>query len=118
MPVILGGVESKLLGFVYVFGGLWLFGFSLAFLEMYISKRKRPELIRKQRIEARDERNTLVRDKAGAKTLNYLLFMILISTVVYMWFDIPVEYVNLVWWILLTSCVLYFAHLYYYKQRL
>ena len=49
-PVILGGVESKILGYVYVWAGFGLFIFSIAFLEMHISKRRRPELLRKQQI--------------------------------------------------------------------
>ena len=75
VPAILEGVESRILGFVCVYAGMGLFGLSLGFLEMYISKRKRPELLRKQKIEAKDERNTIIRDKAGAKTLVYLLFI-------------------------------------------
>jgi len=73
---ILRGVESRILGFVCVYAGLGLFGLSLGFLEMCISKRKRPELLRKQKIEAKDERNTIIRDKAGAKTLSYLLLLL------------------------------------------
>ncbi len=118
MPVILGGVESKILGYVYVGSGLGLFTFSLVFLEMYISKRKRPELLRKQKIEAKDERNTIIRDKAGAKTLGYLWFMILISLLVFWWFDVELDYAQLIWWIMLINCIMYFAHLYYYKKRL
>ena len=117
-PAILGGVESKILGFVFVYGGMGLFVFSLAFLEMYISKIKRPDLLRKQKIEAKDERNIIIRDKAGAKTLSYLLFMIMISLVVFWWFDLELDYEQLIWWILLISIVIYFAHLYYYKKRL
>ncbi len=118
MPAILGGVESRILGFVFVYGGMGLFMFSLAFLEMYISKRKRPELLRKQKIEAKDERNTIIKDKAGAKTLGYLLFMILISATVFSWFDVELDYVQQIWWIMLISVILYFAHIYYYKKRL
>ncbi len=117
-PVILGGVESRLLGFVCVYGGMGLFALSLAFLEMYISRHKRPELLRKQRIEAKDERNTIIRDKAGAKTLSYLLFMILISSAVFSWFDIELDYVQLIWYIMLISVIIYFTHIYYYKKRL
>ncbi len=39
-PVMLGGVESKILGYVYVWAGIGIFFFSLIFLERYISKRK------------------------------------------------------------------------------
>jgi hypothetical protein len=82
-PAILGGVESRILGFIFIYGGMGLFVLSLALLEMYVSKRKRPELLRRQKIEAKDERNTIIRDKAGAKTLSYLLFIIMISGVVF-----------------------------------
>ncbi|MFH1382929.1 MAG: hypothetical protein ABIH70_08580, partial [Chloroflexota bacterium] len=118
MPAILGGIESRILGFVFVYGGMGLFILSLAFLKMYISKRKRPELLRKQKIEAEDERNTIIRDKAGAKTLSYLLFMILISLLVFSLFDMELDYTQLIWWIMLMSGVIYFAHIYYYKKRL
>lgn len=110
--------ESKILGFAGIYGGILLFGASLAFLEMYISKHKRAELLRKQRIEAKDERNTIIRDKAGAKTLSYLLFMLLISSAVFSWFDIEVSYVHLIWYIMLITTVLYFVHIDYYKRRL
>lgn len=117
-PAILRGVESRILGFVCVYAGMGLFGLSLGFLEMYISKRKRPELLRKQKIEAKDERNTIIRDKAGARTLCYLWFMIAISVLVFSWFDVELDYVQLIWWIMLISVILYFAHIYYYKKRL
>ena len=118
-PAILGGVESRILGFVCIYAGMGLFGLSLVFLEMYISKRKRPELLRKQKIEAKDERNTIIRDKAGARTFGYLCFMILISLLVFSWFDVELDYVQLIWWIMLISTtILYFAHIYYYKKRL
>lgn len=117
-PVLLGGVESKILGYIYVWAGIGIFMFSLVFLEMYISKRKRPELLRKQKIEAKDERNTIIRDKAGAKTLSYLLFMILISLLVFSWLDVELDYVRLIWWIMLISGIIYFAYIYYYKKRL
>ena len=117
-PAILGGVESRILGFIFVYGGMGLFALSLAFLEMYVSKRKRPELLRRQKIEAKDERNTIIRDKAGAKTLSYLLFIIMISGVVFWWFDVELDYEQLILGILLISFIVYFAHLYYYKKRL
>ncbi len=117
-PVILGGVESKILGYVYVWAGFGLFMFSLVFLEMYISKRKRPALLRRQKIEAKDERIIIAKDKAGARTLYYLWFMIIISAIVFSLFDVELDYVQLIWWIMLISVILYFAHIYYYKKRL
>lgn len=117
-PVILGGVESKILGYVYVWAGFGLFMFSLVFLEMYISKRKRPALLRRQKIEAKDERIIIAKDKAGARTLYYLWVMIAISVLVFSWFDVELDYVQLIWWIMLISFILYFAHIYYYKKRL
>ena len=116
-PAILGGVESRTLGFVCVLAGLGLFMFSLAFLEMYISKRKRPALLRRQKIEAKDERIIIAKDKAGARTL-YYLWLILISVTVFSLFDVELDYVLLVQWIMLISVTLYFAHIYYYKKRL
>jgi len=116
-PVILGGVESKILGYVYVWAGFGFFMFSLVFLEMYISKRKRPALLRRQKIEAKDERIIIAKDKAGARTLGYLWFMIIISTVL-LRLDVELDYVQLIWGIMLISVILYFAHLYYYKKRL
>ena len=116
-PVILGGVESKILGWVCVYAGFGIFLFSLASLETYISKRKRPELLRKQEIEAKDERNIIAKDKAGARTLYYLWFMIIISTV-FSRLYVGLDYVQLIWWILVISVILYFAHIYYYKKRL
>ena len=116
-PVILGGVESKILGYVYVWAGFGLFIFSLAFLEMYISKRKRPALLRRQKIEAKDERNTIIKDKAGARTL-YYLWLILISVTVFSLFDVELDYVLLMQWIMMISVILYFAHIYYYKKQL
>lgn len=118
MPVMLGGIESGILGFACVYGGMGIFIMCLALLETYISKRRRSGLLHMQQIEAKDERNIMIRDKAGAKTLSYLLFMLLISMVVFSWFDIGLDYVQFIWYILLMSCVLYFVHLYYYKQRL
>ncbi len=117
-PVILGGVESKILGYVYVWAGFGLFMFSLAFLEMYISKRKRPDLLRRLKIEAKDERIIIAKDKAGTRTLYYLWSMIMISWVVFSWFDVELDYALLMRSYLGISVILYFAHLYYYKKRL
>jgi|WetSurMetagenome_2_1015567.scaffolds.fasta_scaffold09254_9 hypothetical protein len=114
----MGGVESKILGFVCVYAGMGLFGLSLGFLEMYVSKRKRSELLRRQKIEAKDERNIIIRDKAGAKTLSYLLFMILISSAVFSWFDVELDYVQLIWWIIMITVIVYVVHIDYYKKRL
>ena len=118
MPAILGGIISRIPGLICVAAGLGLFTFSLGFLEKYISKRKRPELLRKQKIEAKDERNTIIRDKAGAKTLSYLLFMILISSAVFSWFDLELDYVQLIWWVMMITIIVYFVHIDYYKKRL
>ncbi|MFC1949583.1 hypothetical protein ACFLW0_05370 [Chloroflexota bacterium] len=117
-PAILGGAVSRIPGVVCAWSGLGLFMFSLGLLETYISKRKRPELFRKQKIEEKDERNTIIRDKAGARTLSYLLFMLLLSGLVYLWVDVEVDYSRLVLWIIMISGVVYFAHIYYYKKRL
>jgi hypothetical protein len=120
-PVILGGVESKILGWVCVYVGFGIFLFSLASLETYISKRKRPEVFRKAEIEAKDERNIIAKDKAGLRTLYYLWLMIFISVTsvkALSWFDVELDYVQLIWWIMVISVALYFAHLYYYKKRL
>ncbi len=117
-PAILGGVESRILGLICVYAGMVLFGLSLGLLEIYISKRRRPELLRKQQIEAKDERNTIIRDKAGAKTLFYLWFMILISVLLFSSFNVELDYMQLIWGIMLVSCILYFVHIFYYKKRL
>ncbi len=117
-PVMLGGVESKILGIVFISAGSGLFLFSLLFLEMYVSKRKRPELLRRQKIEAKDERIIIAKDKAGAKTLSYLWFMIIISWVVFSFFDVELDYALLMQSYIGISVILYFAHLYYYKKRL
>jgi hypothetical protein len=118
LPTILGGIESRTLAVVCLAAGLVLFTFSLGFLDRYVSKRKRPELLRQQKIEAKDERNTIIRDKAGAKTLIYLWWMIMISVGVFSWFDIQLDYLQLIWWIMLVSIAIYFVHIYYYKRRL
>jgi len=115
---ILRGLEFRILGLVGVVVGIGLLGLSLGLLERYVSKRKRPELLRNQKIEAKDERNTIIRDKAGAKTLSYLWFMILVSALVFSWFDVELDYVQLLLWIMMISTVIYFIHIDYYKKRL
>jgi hypothetical protein len=115
---ILRGLEFRILGLVGVVVGIGLLGLSLGLLERYVSKRKRPELLRNQKIEAKDERNTIIKDKAGAKTLSYLWFMILVSALVFSWFDVELDYVQLLLWIMMISTVIYFIHIDYYKKRL
>ncbi|MBN2240495.1 MAG: DUF2178 domain-containing protein [Dehalococcoidales bacterium] len=118
LPVIQGNSDSGVPGFLCFFAGTGIFLLSLASLERIISGRKRPGLLRRQRIEQKDERNTLIRDKAGARTLTILMFMIMISVIVYYWFDIGMDYMQLIWWILIANCVFYFGWTWYYKQRL
>lgn len=117
-PLILRDIESEILGFACFFTGLGLSFLSLILLDRYISKRRRPQVLRRQEIELKDERNSIIRDKAGAKALGYLWFMILISLCIYTWFDVEYDYVRLIFWILLINCIIYFAHSYYYKKHL
>ncbi len=119
MPAMLGGVESTTAGYAYLIAGLGLAGVSLALLERYISRLKRPDLVRRQEIEARDERNTIIRDKAAARTLGYLVFVMLTSAGVSVWLDVEFDFEQWLLWIAVPIIlVLYYAHIYYYKKRL
>ncbi len=119
MPAMLGGVESKVVGYAYVIAGLGLAGVSLVLLVKYIEKVKRPDLLRKQEIEARDERNTIIRDKAAARTLNYLLVIMFVSAGASSWFDVEFDFWQWLAWIAVPIVfIVYYAHIYYYRKRL
>ncbi len=119
MPAMLGGVESTTAGYAYLIAGLGLAGVSLVLLVKYIEKVKRPDLLRKLAIEDKDERNTIIRDKAGARTLGYLMFVMLTSAGVSVWLDVEFDFEQWLLWIAVPIIlVLYYAHIYYYKKRL
>jgi hypothetical protein len=118
IPFQLRGVESRILDFVRVAVGSTIVFLSLVVLDRHITKRKRPDLLRKQQIEAKDERNNFIKYKAGAKTFTYLLSMIAISAGVISWFDLDLDYVQLNMWIMVISFIIYYIHIYYYKRRI
>lgn len=117
IPSILG-IESKILSFSCVFGGLGIFTLSLVLLERHISERKRSDLLRRQQIEAKDERNTIIRDKAGAKTLAYILWVMLVSNMVVLWFNVEFDFGQWIIWTIWIGAVVYFSHIYYYNKRI
>jgi Ca2+/Na+ antiporter len=117
LPFQWEGVDSRIMDFVRVLAGSIIVFISLVVLDRHITKRKRPDLLRKQRIEAGDERNTIIKDKAGAKTFTYLLAMILILNIVYLYFDVALDHVQLNMWVILASIVIYYVHIYYYKRQ-
>ena len=110
--------ELKALSGVCIGVGAGLFGMSVANLVTYRMRASHPEVFAKKDIEVNDERNTIVRDKAGAKVNGILMIILAVITLVFVLLDVEL-YVSLTLaGLILLQGVLYTAYFSYFNNRL
>jgi hypothetical protein len=97
-------------------GLMAMFIVSLITLRMEI---RNPESFIKKNIEANDERNTIIRDKAKAKSNNIIMLAIMpILTLVFILVDAELYVVLAMIGLILLNTALYIVYFNYYKKRL
>lgn len=106
-------IESEVFLFVYYI----VAGLLLGLLVRYVLKRKYPDVLHRQKIESKDERNIVIRDRTGYKTLLYFSTALIISYFVYQIFDIEYDYSHLIPLILVSGWLMYAVLYYYYQKR-
>jgi hypothetical protein len=106
--------------FLAVGGGI--FGISLSkllyLISNYFTARQHPQLHRAQNIELKDERNILVKDKAGAKTNILMLDLIFILTFVFAFMSIALWVTATMAGLMLINIVAHTIFARYYDKRL
>jgi len=106
--------------FLAVGGGI--FGISLSKLIYLIvndfTGRRHPELKRAQNIELKDERNTLIRYKAGTKTNGLMLDLIFILTFVFAFMGADLFVTAMMGGLMLINVVAYTFFSRYYDKKL
>jgi uncharacterized membrane protein len=110
--------ELKSLSGVCIGIGAGLLGMFIANLVTYRMALRNPEAFAAKNREVNDERNTMIRDRAGAKTNRILMIVISIVTLIFVLIEVP-QYVTLamVSFILLNG-ILYIAYLNYFNRQL
>ena len=115
---IFKGEELKSLSGVCIGLGAVLVSLFSGKLYVYRIGLKHPEIQRKKDIEVNDERNTIIRDKAGAKANNIFVWLIFAAVMVFILFDVEL-YISLVLAVLIViNSVLSSVYYYYYNKRL
>jgi hypothetical protein len=106
--------------FLAVGGGV--FGISLSKLYYLLvgcfRARRRPALHRLQSIESRDERNILIRDKAGNKTNSLMLDLVFILTFVFAFMSVNLYITATMAGLMLVNIIAYTFFTRYYDKRL
>ncbi len=120
--IILGGIlkgeELNSLASVCIGIGAGLFGMFTANLINYRIELKHPEALRKKNIEVNDERNTIIRDKAGTKTNKILMGLICIATLVFALLNVELYITLTMVGLILLEGILYVVYINYFSKRL
>lgn len=118
----LNGVALKGTAPVFLAVGGGIFGLSISkFIYIIlnnITARKRPELMRAQTIDLKDERNTTIRDKAGAKTNILMLDLIFILTFVFAFMSLELWVTATMAGLMLINITAYTLFARYYAKKL
>ncbi len=120
--LILGGylltIDSKYAGAALIGIGAILFGqpFGTIFKELILHSSSK--IRREYKIEQKDERNTAIREKAGAITFNIIQYLLLGITLVFIILDVEVYLIASIAGLLILNKLIYGYFLYYYNKRL
>lgn len=121
--VIAGGffkdAEIKGLMGVCVGVGAGLIGMFIANLVTLRIEQKHPEAFTKKNIEVNDERNTIIRDKAGAKANSIIMMIIVpIATLVFVLIDVELYVTLTMVGLIILNGILYTGYFNYFNKRL
>lgn len=118
MGIISKGEELKNLSGVCIGVGSALFALSVANFITYMAERKHPEVMRKKNIEVNDERNTIIRDKAGAKTNNLVMWLIFVVLLVFILLDVELYVTLTMAGVVLINGILNVVYINYFNKKL
>jgi hypothetical protein len=111
--------ELKGLMGVCVGVGAGLIGMFIANLVTLRIEQKHPEAFIKKNIDVNDERNTVIRDKAGAKSNSIIMLAIMpILTLVFILVDTELYVILTMAGLILLNIALYIGYANYYNNRL
>jgi hypothetical protein len=111
--------ELKGLMGVCVGVGAGLIGMFIANLVTLRIERKHPEAFIRKNIDVNDERNTVIRDKAGAKSNSIIMLAIMpILTLVFILVDTELYVILTMAGLILLNIALYIGYANYYNNRL
>jgi len=111
--------EIKGLMGVCVGVGAGLIGMFIANLVTLRIERKHPEAFIRKNIDVNDERNTVIRDKAGAKSNSIIMLAIMpILTLVFILVDTELYVILTMAGLILLNIALYIGYANYYNNRL
>jgi hypothetical protein len=106
--------------FLAVGGGV--FGISLSkmlyLFQGYLVSRKHPEITRAKGIESRDERNILIREKAGNKANNLTLDLIFILTFIFAFMSLELWVTATMTGLMMINIIVYTLYIKYFQKRL
>jgi len=98
--------------------GAGLFGMSIASLITYRLELKRPEAFVKKNREVNDERNTLIREKAGANTNSIFMKLICIATLVFALLNVELYVTITMAGLILVNGAMYVIYINYFNKKL
>ena len=79
---------------------------------------KHPEMFRKKRIKTNDERNTIIRDKATAKSHNILLWLMFAAILVFIFFNAELYITLSLAGLIVVQFITYLAYFNYFSKRM
>ncbi|WKV08571.1 DUF2178 domain-containing protein [Thermoanaerobacterium thermosaccharolyticum] len=86
--------------------------------EGWAVEKKYPDIKRHIEIEINDERNTIIRDKAGSKTNQIMNYLLLILTIIFNFMDVSLYVVLSMVALIITQGVLFIIFSNQYEQKL
>jgi archaellum biogenesis protein FlaJ (TadC family) len=112
--------DSELKGLmgVCIGAGAGLIGMFIANLITLRIETKHPEAFVQKNIEVKDERNTMIRDKAGAKVNIVMLAILPILTLIFVLIDTELYVILTMVGLILLNPVLYIVYSNYYNKRM
>jgi len=110
--------EIRVLSGLLIGVGVFLFSYSLSTLLNRKIALKHPEATRKKDIEVNDERNILIKAKAGARTNTILFYIISVVCFIFALLGAELYVVIIMALLILLNAALYIGYVNYYGKRL
>jgi hypothetical protein len=103
LSFVFSGEEQKVLSGILIGVGAGLFGMSTANIIMKRYEKKNPSVVRQSKIEYKDERNTIIRNKARAMAGNIIHWFFVVLAFVMIIIDAPL-------WLTLSTVVMFLLY--------
>ncbi len=115
---IFRGDELKSLGGVCIGLGVVLITLPASQLYVQHAEKKHPDIFRKKNIEVNDERNTVIRDKAGAKVNNIFIWLLFAAILVFILLDVELYITLVLAGLIVINGLINAFYFNYYNKRL